>query len=114
MSHRIFIYWKEISRWELCCKTTAQTRLKEYLAAFNKSETDELTIFEYAAIKNIATEELYIRLHIDYSNFKMHDIYALVEQLRKKLNVAGIQPKQKGMRTSIESDRSRMKKVHSK
>jgi hypothetical protein len=99
MSQRIFMRWEDIRDMEDCVRSTAIEHLNNYKKAYKKSLKNALTMLEYAALKNIEPEEIYIALKIDYRQFDMEAKRACVERLKQKLaNIYDeqvLQPKQK-------------------
>jgi hypothetical protein len=85
MEMLIDLYWTHIDTLEGCCKNTAKNRLKLYKYEYDKEATHVLTPIEYAALKNIRPEEVFIRLKIDYTKFNMNDIEALWLLYKKQL-----------------------------
>jgi hypothetical protein len=123
MSKRLYVQWQDLSDWECCERAAAFDHLKKYKQAFGKKPEDELTLLEYAALKNIEPEELFIRLKIDYEKWSMYAIHELIEKLKRKLkqiaHQLSVQPsnqKARGVRMhkSMRPQMLKLKKVNSK
>jgi hypothetical protein len=87
-SRNLFVTVKNIEDWEGCCNTTAKAHYEQYVVAFGKMRTAELSILEYAALKEIEPAEIFLRLGINLTIYDADQLELCMIRVRRKLEMA--------------------------